>query len=141
LGWILADALKSTPIAAVGQQAAEKAQAVQGLITGQTKVPTTTFPILSLDGPNTIFSQEPETVSDYVEEAMTMSYKNRLVSHSHLALSPFSDVECAQPHRLRPLPRIRNIFHRALHAHASLHRDQTAQVRRRILGRQSADAR
>jgi hypothetical protein len=34
----LADALKSTPIAAVGQQAAEKAQAVQGLITGQTKV-------------------------------------------------------------------------------------------------------
>ena len=34
-----ADALKSTPIAAVSQQAAEKAQAVQGLITGQTKVP------------------------------------------------------------------------------------------------------
>ncbi len=34
----MTDALKSTPIAAVGQQAAEKAQAVQGLITGQTKV-------------------------------------------------------------------------------------------------------
>jgi hypothetical protein len=32
------DALKATPIAAVGQQAAEKAQVVQGLITGQTKV-------------------------------------------------------------------------------------------------------
>lgn len=53
----VSNALKATPIAAVGQQAAEKAQVVQGLITGQTK--------------------EPETVSEYVEEAMSMSFKNR----------------------------------------------------------------
>mmetsp|Transcript_85385 Transcript_85385/g.227671 ORF Transcript_85385/g.227671 Transcript_85385/m.227671 type:complete len:154 (+) Transcript_85385:1-462(+) len=53
----VSNVLKSTPIAAVSQQASEKAQQVQGLITGQTK--------------------EPETVAEYVEEAMTMSYKNR----------------------------------------------------------------
>mmetsp|Transcript_85388 Transcript_85388/g.227680 ORF Transcript_85388/g.227680 Transcript_85388/m.227680 type:complete len:229 (+) Transcript_85388:1-687(+) len=55
----VSNVLKSTPIAAVSQQASEKAQQVQGLITGQTK--------------------EPETVAEYVEEAMTMSYKNRLI--------------------------------------------------------------
>ncbi len=58
----LADALKSTPIAAVGQQAAEKAQAVQGLITGQTKViynPEIVSPISLPDPPNASFFRNP----------------------------------------------------------------------------------
>lgn len=55
----VAGAVRSTPLGTVGQQIGQQAEAAKGLVTGQQK--------------------EPETISDYVDEATTMSYKNRLI--------------------------------------------------------------
>lgn len=52
--------MKNSPASHVATSMTEKGEQIKGLITGQQK--------------------EPETAADYMEEAMTMSYKNRLIA-------------------------------------------------------------
>ena len=54
--------VRSTPLGTVGSAAAAQAESMKTLITGQQK--------------------EPESVSQYVDEAMTLSYKKRLAVNS-----------------------------------------------------------
>jgi len=54
------DAIKNSPAGGVSQAIGDKGEQMKTLITGQHK--------------------EPETAAEYVEEAMTMSYRNRLIA-------------------------------------------------------------
>uniref|UniRef100_A0A7S0YNV7 Vesicle transport protein n=1 Tax=Hemiselmis tepida TaxID=464990 RepID=A0A7S0YNV7_9CRYP len=56
----VSDAIKNSPASGVSQAIGDKGEQMKTLITGQHK--------------------EPETAADYVEEAMTMSYRNRLIA-------------------------------------------------------------
>jgi len=56
----VSDAIKNSPASGVSQVIGDKGEQMKSLITGQHK--------------------EPETAAEYVEEAMTMSYRNRLIA-------------------------------------------------------------